>query len=196
MAFHLVRGEREDLDWLYSQDYKGEENQVTEALFKWFFFSQFRLQKLFLSRVFKVPSKKANWKEFDLQRRGRRGTPDAVVTLGDGSQLLVEVKIKEKSVSISQIKRHLRDAHLNKRMNGRIQRPRLILISPEMEEPDKLKSVRTEYREAVLWVSWLRLIKFLSREARSGLNSADRLLRDGLLAYLKEHPKISKTLPY
>lgn len=196
MAFHLVRGEREDLDWLYSQDYKGEENQVTEALFKWFFFSQFRLQKLFLSRVFKVPSKKANWKEFDLQRRGRRGTPDAVVTLGDGSQLLVEVKIKEKSVSISQIKRHLRDAHLNKRMNGRIQRPRLILISPEMEEPDKLKSVRTEYREAVLWVSWLRLIKFLSREARSGLNSADRLLRDGLLVYLKEHPKISKTLPY
>ena len=100
MPFHLVRGKHdEDLDWLYSQDYKGEENRATEALFKWFFFSQFRLQRLFLSKVFKVPSKKAKWKEFDLQRRGRRGTPDAVVTLGDGSQLLVEVKIKENSVS-------------------------------------------------------------------------------------------------
>jgi hypothetical protein len=117
MAFHLVRGDfKEDLDWLYSQDYKGEENRVTEALFKWFFFSRFRLQKLFLSRVFGVKGNKAKWKGFDLQRRGRRGTPDSVVTLGDRSQLLVEVKIKEKSASTSQIKRHLRDAHLNKRM--------------------------------------------------------------------------------
>jgi len=196
MPFHLVRDElKEDLDWLYTQDYKGEENQVTEALFKWFFFSRWAVQKAFLARVCKVPIKKAKWREFDLQKKGKRGTPDAVITLGDASQLLVEVKIKEKSVSNRQIVRHLRDAHLGRRVNGKIQHPALIVITPEMVMPEKLSALHGPYKAAVLWIPWLRVIKFLSKELRKGLNSADRLLRSGLLEFLREHPKISLSLP-
>jgi hypothetical protein len=186
----------EDLDWLFTQDYKGEENQVTEALFKWFFFSRLRVQKAFLTKVCKVPIKKALWRGFDLQKKGRRGTPDAVVTLADGSQLLVEVKIKEKTVSTRQVIRHLRDAHLGKKVNGRIQRPVLVLVTPEMTMPEKLAHMHDPYKKAVTWVPWLRVIKFLSKELKKGLNSADQLLRLGLRDFLKKHPKISRCLPY
>jgi hypothetical protein len=67
MPFELTRGQlEEDYDWLYVQDYKGGENQVTEALFKWFFFSRSGVQRRFLSKICYVHGKQAVWKRFNL----------------------------------------------------------------------------------------------------------------------------------
>jgi hypothetical protein len=118
-----------------------------------------------------------------------------VIILGDDSQLLFEVKISQNSASATQIRRHLRDAHLGKRVIGKIQRPRLVLITPDFQQPTKLEELPAEYKKAVLWVPWVMIINFLSRHLRQRMNSSDRLLKVALLLFLKEHEKISAHLP-
>jgi|SRR5437879_923589 len=97
MPFELANTKKEvveNWDWILVQEYKTGENQATEALFKWFFFSRARVQKRFLSRICGVPAKGIVWQRLTLQRRGKKGMPDAVLHLADNSQLLFEVKAK------------------------------------------------------------------------------------------------------
>src|SRR5712691_1556883 len=103
---------KENLDWIYAQEYEKDEDQASEALFKWFFFSDLRIQKLFLSKICGVRPIGLGWHKLNLQPRGKRGVPDAVLLLADDSKLLFEVKIKQNAVSREQLKRHLRDAGL------------------------------------------------------------------------------------
>ena len=183
MPFELEPSELKDnLDWLYTQDYAQGENHVTEALFKWFFFSNPKIQKRFLSKICGVPGRRASWKRLNLQRRGKRGTPDAVLTLANGSELLFEVKVKQQAVSRKQAIRHLKDAGIGTRRRARGHSPKLLVITPDFREPEKLARLPDPYRQAVVWVPWIEVIHFL-KKLRSP-KSSDRLLRDGLLLFL------------
>jgi len=130
---------RENQDWLFAQEYEAAENQATEALLKWFFFSVPQVQKLFLSRICHVPLAAQPWRKLNLQPRGKSGVPDATLLLANGTKLVFEVKIKQNSVSRKQLKRHLKDAGLKLKARRKSKPPRLILITPDFREPAKVK---------------------------------------------------------
>ena len=176
-------GLRQNLDWLYSQDYKDGENHVTESLFKWFFFSRSEIQYKFLAEICAIKGKVSGWTKLNLQRKGRTGTPDAVLHFRDGQQVLFEIKIKEKSVSQGQLKRHLKDAGIKTKSKLG---PILILITPDDERPRQLDGLHAEYMDAIRWVPWIRVMNFLSKRLKRDLHSSDRFLRDGLLILLRD----------
>ncbi len=164
MAFELENTEKEvqdKLGWLYSQRYKGKENQATEALFKWFFFSSQKIQKLFLSKICGVQLSVLPWTKLNLQIVGKRGVPDAALLLKEGSKLLFEVKIKPDSVSRKQLKRHLKDAGLKQHGKRNTSLPRLILLTPDFREPPQVRHLQAQHREAIKWVPWNELMHFL-----------------------------------
>jgi len=187
MPFELENTEedvQDNLDWLYGQEYKAEENQATEALFKWFFFSIPKVQKLFLSKICHVRPTAIPWRTLNLQPRGKSGVPDAALLLADGTKLLFEAKIKQNSISRKQLKRHLKDAGLKRQGIPKAKLPKLILLTPDFREPTKVKSLPAEYRDAIEWVSWMEVMHFLTR--LRGLNSGGRMLSKALLLFLKE----------
>jgi len=184
----------QELDWLYMQEYKTGENRVTEALFKWFYFSRPLAQRKFLSRICEIRGERARWTQLSLQDRGRKGTADATITLGGGSRLLFEVKIKPNAVSSTQLKRHLRDAGWRKKRKPRSRSPLVVLITPDFRPPKRLEKLSTEQQRAVRWIPWTEMLRFLTRKLRHGLHSNDRLLRDGLVAYLKQDEVLSRYL--
>src|SRR6266850_4403906 len=187
MPFEIENAKKEvqeNLDWLFAQEYEAEENQATEALCKWFFFSDPKVQKLFLSKICRVRPAALPWHTLHLQPRGKSGVPDAALVLADGTKLLFEVKIKQNSVSRKQLKRHLKDAGLKLKGRRKAKPPRLILITPDFREPLKVKSLPAEYKDAIEWVSWNEVMHFLGR--LRGLNSSGQLLCKALLLFLKE----------
>jgi hypothetical protein len=115
--------------------------------------------------------------------------------LADDSQVLFELKVKQNAVSREQIKRHLRDAGLNKGETRDVKPPRLILITPDFREPRKLRDLPKKYREATEWVPWHEVLNFLSRIVGRLLNSRDRMLRDALVVFLKEETGLKKYSP-
>jgi hypothetical protein len=184
-----------NLDWLYTQDYEDGENHVTESVFKWFFFSSARLQVQFLVEMCGLPKRDSRWTSFNLQKKGKTGTPDATLHLENGQQILFEVKIKPKTVSRHQLIRHLKDAGLKKPSNSAGARPVLILVTPDFEEPKKLGELPMEYRKAIRWVPWTKLVHFFSTRIRYDLHSSvDRSLRAGLTILLKRD-YLKKYLP-
>jgi len=196
MPFELENTEKdvqENVDWLLAQEYKTEENQATEALFKWFYFSGPKVQKLFLSRICRVPPAAIPWRKLTLQAKGKSGVPDASLLLADGTKLLFEAKIKQNSISRKQLKRHLKDAGLKRQGIPKAKLPRLILLTPDFREPIKIKSLPTEYREAIEWVSWMEVMHFLKR--LRGLNSGGRILSKALLLFLREWVGLKGYLP-
>lgn len=193
MPFELENTEKElqeNLDWLYAQEYKAKENQATEALFKWFFFSNPKVQQLFLSRICRVRSAALPWRKLNLQPRGKRGVPDAALLLADDSKLVFEVKTKQNSVSRNQLKRHLKDAGLKQQGRHRAKPPKLILITPDFREPPKVKSLPAEYRDLIEWAPWNEIMHFLTR--LRGLNSGGKLVTKGLLLFLKEWVELKR----
>src|SRR5258708_23117816 len=115
MPFELENTEKEreeNVDWLIAQEYKTEENQATEALFKWLFFSVPKVQKLFLSRICRVSPGAIPWRTLTLQAKGKSGVQDAVLLLADGTKLLFEAKIMKNSITRKQLKPHLKDDRL------------------------------------------------------------------------------------
>jgi len=196
MSFELGSTEKEvqeNIGWLFAQEYKTEENQATEALFKWFFFSSPKVQKLFLSRICRVPLTAIPWRTLTLQARGKSGVPDAALLLADGTKLLFEAKIKQNSISRKQLKRHLKDAGLKRQGIPRAKLPKLILLTPDFREPTKVKSLPAEYRDAIEWVSWMEVMHFLTR--LPSLNSSGRLLTKALLLFLKEWLDLKRYSP-
>jgi len=183
----------EELDWLLVQEYKGSENQVTEALFKWFFFSRTTVQKRFLSKICQVRGKNASWKEFSLQEKGKKGTADASIVLGNNSRVLFEFKTKDNAVSSKQLKRHLKDAGW--RPGGKKPKiPRLILVTPDFKTPIKLEKLPEEKRKAIVWIPWSMVLHFLYKDLRRGLHSDDKMLRDALLSFLKKDENLRRHL--
>lgn len=185
----------ENIDWLFWQEYETAENQVTEALLKWFYFSHPRVQKRFLSIICGVKGHKANWRRLNLQLKGKKGIPDAVLHLNDGSRLLFEVKIKQNSVSRKQLIRHLRDAGFKKIGKTSKRDPKLTLITPDFREPSKLRLLGDRDRSAILWVPWIEIVNYVSTKSKVEKTSRDRLLREALYTFLVTHPKLSEHLP-
>jgi hypothetical protein len=184
---------QENLDWMYAQEYQVEENQATEALFKWFFFSSSQVQKLFLSKICHVRPAALPWLKLNLQPRGKSGVPDASMLFADSTKLVFEVKIKQNSVSRKQLKRHLKDAGMKRRGTSRAKLPKLIVITPEFREPPKLKRLPAEYRGAIEWVPWNEVLHFLT--SLRGMNSAGQLLTAGLLSFLKDWIDLKRYSP-
>lgn len=181
------KGTKNSLDWLFTQEYKNGENHVTESLFKWFFFSTKEVQDRFLSEICSLRGKQSKWTRLNLQNKGRTGTPDATLYFEDGRKMLFEVKIKEKSVSRTQLKRHLNDCGMKRALQAGAFRPILILITPDDEKPHKLTRLPAEYAAAIHWIPWIRIMNFLSKKLnRIVQKSSDRFLRDGLLVLLKD----------
>ncbi|SRR6266436_1513085 len=196
MPFELENTKKdaqENVDWLYAQEYEAEENQATEALFKWFFFSGPQVQKLFLLKICRVRLAALPWRTLNMQPRGKSGVPDAALLLTDGTKLLFEVKIKQNSVSRKQLKRHLKDAGLKLKGRRKARTPRLVLITPDFREPLKVKNLRAEYKDVIEWVSWNEVMHFLKR--LRGMNSSGQLLCKALLLFLKEWIDLKKYLP-
>jgi len=183
----------ENLDWLYAQEYEGEENQATEALFKWFYFSSQKVQSLFLTSVCRVPKAAIPWRQLNLQPRGKSGVADATLLLADQTKLVFEVKIKQNSVSRKQLKRHLKDAGLKPKSPHKSKNPKLILITPDFREPLKVKALPKEYSETIEWISWNEIMHFLTRFR--GMNSAGKLLCKGFLVFLKDWIDLKRYLP-
>jgi len=196
MPFELENTKKdaqENVDWLYAQEYEAEENQATEALFKWFFFSGPQVQKLFLLKICRVRLAALPWRTLNMQPRGKSGVPDAALLLTDGTKLLFEVKIKQNSVSRKQLKRHLKDAGLKLKGRRKARTPRLVLITPDFREPLKVKNLRAEYKDVIEWVSWNEVMHFLKR--LRGMNSSGQPLCKALLLFLKEWIDLKKYLP-
>ena len=180
-------------DWLYTQEYVWGENHVTESLFKWFFFSTPAVQKKFLSAICKVRGRKKAWVRIVFQKRGRRGTPDAVLYLKDGTVVLFEIKIKQKAVKLSQLKRQLTDQGIGKKKRKNKQnRIIMVLVTPDFREPPAIRDLRQDYRDCIRWVPWQEIIHFLNVRIKVRMNSVDRLLRQGLLSFLGQHPALRK----
>jgi hypothetical protein len=182
---------KSNLDWLYLLEYLKPENHATEALFKWFFFSRPPVQRVFLMKMCGIPASRAKWGSFSLQRAGQSGTPDAIVDLQNGSKVLFEVKIKPKSISRGQLRRHLDDAGLKRRPRPGGLAPKLILITPDFRPPEKLRDLPSEYQSAIIWIPWHEVIVGFLERLR-GLNSMERLLRDALVLYLKEYIELKR----
>jgi hypothetical protein len=196
MPFELENNKKEvqeNLDWIYAQDYKGEENQATEALFKWFFFAAPKVQQLFLSKICHVRLAALPWRKLMLQARGKRGVPDAILLMKDGAKVIFEVKIKQNSVSRKQLKRHLKDAGLKRQGIRKARLPKLIVVTPDFREPPKVKSLSTEYGDVIEWVPWNEIMHFLTR--LRGLKSVGRLLTTALLLFLKDWVDLKRYSP-
>jgi hypothetical protein len=189
------KGRDNNFHWLFNQEYKDGENHVTESLFKWFFLSTHKVQDRFLSEICSLRGNHSKkWTRLNLQSKGKTGTPDATLHFEDGMKILFEVKIKENSVSRTQLKRHLNDAGMKRARKAGAPHLTLVLITPDDETPRKLTDLPAEYAAAIRWVPWIRIMNFLSRKISRGFQSSDRFLRDGLLILLKDD-YLNKFLP-
>ena len=180
----------ENSGWFYSQGYDKDEDRATEALFKWFFFSDRKIQNLFLSRICGVRISGLRWQRLNLQPRGKKGVPDAVLLFADDSKLLFEIKIKQKSVHRGQLRHQLHDAGLKMHGKQNTRPPKLVLITPDFREPVKISDMPQKYCEAIIWVSWHEIMHFLAKLNR--LNSSGKLIRNGLLLFLKNEIGLKK----
>lgn len=142
-----------------------------------------------MSRICNVKGKRSKWQKLSLQEKGRKGTADGRLLLGDGSHLLFELKIKPNAVSSKQLKRHLKDSGWGKRAKAT---PAIVLITPDFKPPLRLSKLKIDQQRAVEWVPWTMILSFMTKELRRGLHSDDRLVRDAFVAFLKSHTRLKK----
>ena len=149
-------------DWLFKQSYKRGENEVTEALMKWFCYSTASVQRRFsrqICRLKRVPIKQITWDELALQARGKHGVPDATVELGGRYFLLIESKIADRKVSRKQLRRHLR-RYIADAEHTEV---RELVITPDWKRPRKIDEMPGRYRRLIVWCSWQELHHFIKK---------------------------------
>jgi len=180
--------------WLFSQWYKGGKNQATEALVKWFCYSSSFAQRQFLTGLCalkRVPRKKFTWDKLELQAKSKKSVPDAKIWLEQKYVLLVEGKIRPNTVSVKQLKRHFKGVGFKPQKANRNLETKLLLVTPDWGAPKRLENLAEGYRNNVVWVNWQHIFHFLSKDLKTKI-SADRLLRDAMVDFLKAHDDLKK----
>ena len=181
-------------EWLFCQWYEGAENQATEALLKWFCYSSSSAQRQFLMKLCglkKIPRKKFTWDEMEIQAKSKRSVPDGKIWLEKKYVLLVEGKIRENTVSLKQLKRHFKGIGFKPQTTHHVQETKLLLLTPDWGPPAKLQRLADGYQRSVVWVNWQHVFHFLTKDLKPK-NSADRLLRDGIVDFLRVHDALKK----
>jgi len=181
-------------EWLFSQWYRGAENQATEALVKWFCYSSSFVQRQFLTKLCalkKVPRKKFAWDELELQAKSKKSVPDAKIWLEQKFVLLVEGKVRQDTVSVKQLKRHFKGVGFKPQKTNKKLEIKLLLLTPDWGPPKRLEKLADGYRNSIVWVNWQHIYHFLTEDLDTKI-SADRLLRDAMVDFLRAHDSLKK----
>jgi len=117
--------------------------------------------------------------------------PDAKIWLEQKFVLIVEGKVRQNTVSVKQLKRHFKGVGFKpQKMNKKFE-IKLLLLTPDWGPPKRLEKLADGYRSNVVWVNWQHIYHFLTEDLETK-NSADRLLRDAMVDFLRSHESLDK----
>jgi hypothetical protein len=187
---------RSRLSPLFDQ-YSNNENRLTHALLhtvsssNWIFsrfLKQFaKIDHTITAKTFEITTQKVPLEHGDKDPEKVESIPDAWI-VDDCSEigLAIEVKDVKNSVSIKQL-----EGHTKRVINYNF--PHLIVITPDLQPPDKLLKFRETRKESVIviWQSWdavYRWLKELSNKANN--RDKDEFIITSMLEYLERRRKV------